>query len=61
MKNTKGLKKLFWMKEQLRKGEMSINQAYQVVKRKEKKQKVNQRIEEHASIQKGLRCPFWKV
>lgn len=42
------------VKEQLRKGEMSINQAYQTVRREEKKQEVQQRIEEHAAEQTGV-------
>ena len=42
------------VKEQLRKGEMSINQAYQTVRREEKKQEVQQRIEEHAVEQTGV-------
>jgi len=42
------------VKEQLRKGELSINQAYQTVRREEKKQEVQQRIEEHAAEQTGV-------
>lgn len=42
------------VKEQLRKGEMSINQAYRLVRREEKKQEVQQRIEEHAAEQTGV-------
>lgn len=42
------------VKEQLRKGEMSINQAYQAVRREEKLQAVQQRIEEHAAKQTGV-------
>lgn len=42
------------MKEQLRAGQMSINQAYQTVRREEKKQAVQQRIEEHATVQTGV-------
>lgn len=42
------------VKEQLRKGELSINQAYQTVRREEKKQEVRQRIEEHAAEQTGV-------
>lgn len=42
------------LKEQLRKGELSINQAYQTVKREEKRQAVQQRIEEYASVQTGV-------
>jgi N6-adenosine-specific RNA methylase IME4 len=42
------------MKEQLRTGQMSINQAYQTVRREEKKQEVQQRIEEHAAAQTGV-------
>lgn len=36
-----------------RRGEMSINQAYQTVRREEKKQEVQKRIEEHAKVQTG--------
>jgi len=42
------------IKEQLRKGELSINQAYQAVRREEKKQEVQQRIEKHATVQTGV-------
>lgn len=42
------------VKEQLRKGELSINQAYQTVRREEKKHEVQQRIEEHAAVQTGV-------
>ncbi len=41
-------------KEQLRKGEISINQAYQTVRREEKKQEVQKRIEKHANVQTGV-------
>ena len=41
------------MKEQLKNGDISINQAYQQVKRDEKKQAVQQKIEEHAKVQTG--------
>lgn len=41
-------------KEQLRKGDISINQAYQTVRREEKKQEVKKRIEEHANVQTGV-------
>lgn len=40
--------------DNIRKGEMSINQAYQTVRREEKKQEVQQRIEEHAAVQTGV-------
>lgn len=42
------------VKDQLRKGELSINQAYQTVRREEKKQEVQKRIEEHAAVQTGV-------
>lgn len=42
------------VKEQLRTGEISINQAYQTVRREEKKQEVRERIEAHASAQTGV-------
>ena len=42
------------LKEQLRNGELSINQAYQTVRREEKKQEVQLRIEEYASEQTGV-------
>ena len=41
-------------KEQLRKGDISINQAYQTVRREEKKKEVQKRIEEHANVQTGV-------
>ena len=37
----------------VRRGDMSINQAYQQVKREEKKQAVQQKIEEHSKVQTG--------
>lgn len=40
--------------DDIRKGEISINQAYQTVKREEKKQAVQERIEEHAKVQTGI-------
>lgn len=42
------------VKEQLRKGELSINQAYQTVRREEKKQEVQLRIDEYATEQTGV-------
>lgn len=42
------------VKEQLRTGEISINQAYQTVRREEKKQEVQARIEAHAATQTGI-------
>lgn len=42
------------LKEQLRKGDISINQAYQTVRREAKKEEVQKRIEEHAKIQTGV-------
>ncbi len=42
------------IKEQLKTGSISINQAYQAVKREEKKQDVQQRIEEYAKVQTGV-------
>lgn len=39
--------------DDIRKGEISINQAYQTVRREEKKQEVFDRIEEHAKVQTG--------
>ena len=42
------------VKQQLRNGDISINQAYQSIKREEKKQEVQQRIEEHAAVQTGI-------
>lgn len=39
--------------DDIRKGEISINQAYQTVKREEKKQAVQEKIEEHANAQTG--------
>lgn len=41
-------------KEQLRKGDISINQAYQTVRREEKKQEVQRRIDEYANVQTGV-------
>lgn len=40
--------------EDIRRGEISINQAYQTVRREEKKDEVRQRIEEHAKEQTGV-------
>ena len=40
--------------DDIRKGEISINQAYQTVRREEKKQEVFDRIEEHAKVQTGV-------
>ena len=40
--------------EDIRNGEMSINQAYQTVRREEKKQEVQQRIDEYATVQTGV-------
>ena len=42
------------LKEQLRSGTLSIDQAYQTVRREEKKQEVQQRIEEYATEQTGI-------
>lgn len=39
--------------EQLRKGDISINQAYQTVRREAKKEEVQKRIEEHSKVQTG--------
>lgn len=42
------------LKEQIRNGELSINQAYQTVRREEKKQEVQLRIDEYATEQTGV-------
>lgn len=42
------------LKQQLSSGEVSINQAYQTVRREEKRADVQQRIEEHAKEQTGV-------
>lgn len=42
------------LKEQIRNGELSINQAYQTVRREEKKREVQLRIDEYASEQTGV-------
>jgi len=42
------------IKEQLRNGDMSINQAYKQINREVKKQAVQQKIEEYAGIQTGV-------
>ena len=42
------------LKEQLRNGDLSINQAYQTVRREEKKHEVQQRIEDYATEQTGV-------
>lgn len=41
------------VKAQVKNGTLSINQAYQTVRREEKKRVVEQKIEEHASVQTG--------
>ena len=41
-------------KDALRRGEISINKAYQDVRREEKKREVKKRIEEHANVQTGV-------
>lgn len=41
------------IKSAIKAGEMSINQAYQSVKREEKKQEVQKRIDEYAEVQTG--------
>lgn len=41
------------VKAQVKNGTLSINQAYQTVRREEKKRVVEQKIEEHASVQAG--------
>ena len=42
------------VKSAIKSGEMSINQAYQTVKREEKKQEVQKRIDEYAETQTGV-------
>jgi len=42
------------IKSAIKSGEMSINQAYQTVKREEKKQEVQKRIEKYAEVQTGI-------
>ena len=42
------------IKSAIKAGEMSINQAYQTVKREEKKQEVQKRIDEYAEVQTGV-------
>jgi len=42
------------IKSAIKSGEMSINQAYQTVKREEKKQEVQKRIDEYAEVQTGV-------
>ena len=38
----------------IRRGELSINQAYQTIRREEKKQEVQRRIDDHAAVQTGV-------
>lgn len=42
------------VKEMLRSGNMSINQAYETIKREEKKREVQQRIDDYATVQTGI-------